>query len=295
MTAPIVVGVDGSQPGERALVWAADEAALHGAQLLIVHCGDVLTREARARGDVPDYSHAVLREAVATALDASDACNVSTLLRDDQPAGVLLELSKHARMLVVGTHGAGRIAGALLGSVAHRVAAHAGCPVVVVPEEWRAPAAGEAPPVVVGVSGSPPARDALEFAFTEAERAGVPLVAVRSCAESDQTDGEEGAIRRRHQALLTELVEAAWTNHTGVEVVTELSSASVYDALHDAAARASLLVLGCRHAEENRFARLGPASSRLLHSSPCPVAIVGRPVALAAASVADDLALAGQS
>jgi Universal stress protein family len=66
-------------------------------------------------------------------------------------------------------------------------------------------------------------------------------------------------------------------------------------ALHGAAARASLLVLGCRHAEENRFARLGPVSSRLLHSSPCPVAIVGRPVALAAARVADDLALARQS
>ena len=271
MTEPIVVGVDGSQPAERALLWAADEAALHGSQLLIVHCGEVLTRHARAHGDARDYSHGVLREAVATAIDASDVTDISTLLRDDQPAGVLL------------------------GSVAHRIAAHARCPVVVVPEEWRAPARGDARPVAVGVSGTPSGRDALEFAFTEAEHAEVRLVAVRSCAEINRAGDEASATWRRHQALLAELVEAAWANHPGVEVVSELSSASVYETLHDVAGRASLLVLGCRHAEDSHLARLGPVSSRLLHSSPCPVAIVGRPVALATANVADELALAGQS
>ena len=293
MTELLVVGVDGSEPAERALIWAADEAALHAAQLLIVHCGDVLTGKARARGGVRDYSHEVLREAVATALDASDACNISTLLRSEPPANVLLELSEHARMLVVGTHGVGRIAGALLGSVAHRVAAHAHCPVVVVPEEWRAPAAGEARPVAVGVSGSPSGRDALEFAFTEAERANVPLVAVRSCAEIDEV--ADSAVRHQHQALLTELVEAAWAKHPSVEVVTELSSASVYESLREAAARASLLVVGSRRADGNQFARLGPVSSRLLHNSPCPVAIIGRPVAPATTSGVQNLALAGQS
>jgi nucleotide-binding universal stress UspA family protein len=295
MTEPIVVGVDGSQPAERALVWAADEAALHHAQLLIVHCGEVLTRQARAHGDVRDYSHGVLREAVATAIDASDVSDISTLLRDDQPASVLVDLSENARMLVVGTHGVGRIAGVLLGSVAHRVAAHARCPVVVVPEEWLAPAHGDARPVAVGVSGTPSGRDALEFAFTEAERADVRLVAARSCAEINRAGSEDSATRRQHQALLTDLVEAAWASHPGVEVVTELSSSSVYEALHDVATRASLLVLGCRHSPDNHLARLGPVSSRLLHSSPCPVAVVGRPAALATTSVVDELALAGQS
>jgi nucleotide-binding universal stress UspA family protein len=293
MTEPIVVGVDGSQSAERALVWAAGAAALHGTQLLIVHCGDVFSRQTRVRGDVHDYSPGVLREAVATVIDASDVCDVGTLLRDDQPAGVLLELSEQARMLVVGTHGVGRIAGAPLGSVAHRVAARGRCPVVVVPEEWRAPAQGDVRPVVVGVSGSPSGRDALKFAFTEAERASVPLVAVRSCAEMGEA--ADSAIRRQHQILLTELVEAAWAKHPGVEVVTELSIASIYETLRDAAARASLLVVGCRRAEDNKFARLSPVSSRLLHKSPCPVAIIGRPVAHTSTRVAHDLALAGQS
>src|SRR5262249_42792274 len=150
---------------ERALLWAADEAALHGSQLLIVHCGEVLTRHARAHGDARNYSHGVLREAVATAIDASDVTDISTLLRDDQPASVLLEVSEDARRVVVGAPGVGGRAGGLLGSVAARSAAHAGCRVVVVPEEWRAPPGGGAGRVVVGVSGAPSGRDALEFAF----------------------------------------------------------------------------------------------------------------------------------
>lgn len=295
MVEPVIVGVDGSQPAERALVWAADAAVRHGAQLLIVHCGDVLTREARARGDVRDHSHEVLREAVATAIDASDACNISTMLRDEQPAGVLLGLSDHARILVVGTHGVGRIAGALLGSVAHRVAAHARCPVVVVPEDWRAPADGEAFPVAVGVSGSTSGRDALEFAFAEADRAHVPLVAVRSWAGLDHAGRDGSAIRHRNQELLTQLVETVWAEHPGVEVVTELSSAPLYETLEAAAAPAGLLVLGCRHADEDHIARLGPITSRLLSGSPCPVAIVGRPVGFATTGAEHDLALAGQS
>lgn len=37
MTLPLVVGVDGSEAGLWAADWAADEAALHGLELRIVH------------------------------------------------------------------------------------------------------------------------------------------------------------------------------------------------------------------------------------------------------------------
>src|SRR6266536_745012 len=228
MSRQIVVGVDGSPPAERALVWAADAATRDDAQLLIAH-------------------------------------------------------------------GADRIVGALLGSVAYRVAAHARCPVVVVPDGWRAPATGQARAVAVGVSGSVSGVDALEFAFDEAERAGVPLVAVRSWTELDSTrrdvdlvaNGNE-RLRCEQQDLLTGIVEAAWARHPTVEVVTELSSEAVYDALLAAATRADLLVLGCRHADDHMFSRLGPIASRLLHTSPCPVAVVGHPVAPTKPEPVDD-------
>jgi nucleotide-binding universal stress UspA family protein len=296
MSRQIVVGVDGSPPAERALVWAVDAATRDDAQLLIAHGGDVLPKAELALGGGRDYSRDLLRDAVATAIDVGGTCNVSTVLRQQSPAELLLELSDDARMVVVGTHGAGRIVGALLGSVAYRVAAHARCPVVVVPEGWRAPATGEARAITVGVSGSVSGGDALEFAFDEAERAGVPLVAVRSWTELDSTrrdvdlanNGNE-RLRHEQQELLTGIVEAAWARHPTVEVVTELSSEPVYDALLAAAARADLLVLGCRHADDHMFSRLGPIASRLLHTSPCPVAVVGHPVApTKPESVADD-------
>ena len=54
-------------------------------------------------------------------------------LVEGHPAGILIEASAQADLLVVGSRGHGGFVGALLGSVSHRCVAHALCPVVVVP------------------------------------------------------------------------------------------------------------------------------------------------------------------
>ena len=48
-------------------------------------------------------------------------------------AGTLIEAGKQADLLVVGSRGLGGFTGLLLGSVSHQIAAHAPCPVVIVP------------------------------------------------------------------------------------------------------------------------------------------------------------------
>ncbi len=280
----VVVGIDGSQPAERALVWAAEAASRDHGLLVIAHGGAAVPEEEAVEGD---YTSGLLRDAVATAIDVGDDCNVTTVLRAAQPAQLLLELSNDAQMVVVGTHGTGRVVGALLGSVANRVTAHARCPVIVVPEGWRAPAADESPAVAVGVSNSESGHEALEFALAEAERRNTTLIAVRSASE---LDSEDDPARPQQQQLLAEVVEEATARHPGVKVVAELASESPYDALLAVAARADLLVLGCRHDDEHRFSRLGPLAAKLLHTSPCPVAIVGHPAATEPETAAADQA-----
>lgn len=58
-------------------------------------------------------------EVVATALEGS-------------PAAVLVELSKDAGLLVVGSRGRGGFKGLLMGSVSQECTAHAHCPIVIV-------------------------------------------------------------------------------------------------------------------------------------------------------------------
>jgi nucleotide-binding universal stress UspA family protein len=295
MPEQIVVGVDGSAAAEKALIWAAETATRDGAHLVIAH-GDSARPVEAPPGTAVDYHHQLLREAIATAVEVSGTCNISTLLRAEHPSQLLLELSRTADLVVVGLRGAGAVAGTLFGSVAHKVAAHGRCPVVVVPESWSVE---QERPVSVGVSASESGRQALEFAFAEAERRGVALVAVRCWAQFDWTlpvadymaAGHE-QLRHRELEQLNALVDEVWRRHPSVEVDIELSSETVYNALHSAAERSDLLVLGCRN-DDHLLSRLGTVGMRLLHSSPCPVVIVGQPVALAAEGERTELA--GQS
>ena len=58
--------------------------------------------------------------------------DVRRLVVPDRPARVLVERSVHAKLVVVGSHGRGGVAGLVLGSVGHAVLHRADCPVAIV-------------------------------------------------------------------------------------------------------------------------------------------------------------------
>jgi nucleotide-binding universal stress UspA family protein len=58
--------------------------------------------------------------------------HVSKVFQDISPAKGLTDLSKEAQLVVVGSHGRGRLADSILGSVSQSLIHHAECPVLVV-------------------------------------------------------------------------------------------------------------------------------------------------------------------
>jgi nucleotide-binding universal stress UspA family protein len=137
----IVVGVDGSDGSVQALRFAIEEARIRGATLRAVNAWHVPPAVygagwAPATVDLDEYrklAEEALVESVEGAGAAASGVEVTPILREGHPADILLDESKGADLLVVGTRGLGGFKGLLLGSVSHQVALHASCPVVVVP------------------------------------------------------------------------------------------------------------------------------------------------------------------
>lgn len=136
----IVVGVDGSSHAQAALRFAVAEARLRGATVEAVmawhlpYYGGVAGMPLPLDSEGIERSYrAELDQAVARADAGGLAAPIERHLVEGTPAGVLIDASKGASLLVVGSRGRGGFVGLLLGSVSQQVAAHARCPVVIVP------------------------------------------------------------------------------------------------------------------------------------------------------------------
>jgi len=270
----ILTGYDGSAGSEQALSWAVREARSRRTALTVCHAfgsgflapddEDAVLDLARRRGE------RVILSGLRRAQHLMGTGEVRSLLVAGSAAAVLCERSHDATMVVVGARGLGGVAGLHLGSVGSQVAAHASGRVVVVRGHWR-PAAGFIPgSIVVGANGSPPSRDALDFAFEEAALREAPVLAV--CALAD-APGRLGDTEKRREQF--EDAIGRWEkDHPEVAVLRRLSHGGARDALLTAAHDAQLLVVGARGRGGIAGMTLGSVSLAALHHAPCPVGVV---------------------
>lgn len=138
--ARIVVGVDGSEPSEAALRWAARLAPVLGAVIDAVIAWQDPSRygwTALVSQDWrPDQDAAkVLEQSLSNVFGAERPPGLLATTREGHAANVLLEASEDAEMLIVGSRGHGGFAGLLLGSVSTACAEHAHCAVLVVHQQ----------------------------------------------------------------------------------------------------------------------------------------------------------------
>lgn len=136
----VVVGVDGSESSSAALAWGAEEARLRGATLRVVQAWHLPAVGYGGPGYLPAWTFegmageisAALHSQVTETLGTDPAVRLEEHVVEGSAAEVILDASKGAEMVVVGSHGRGGFSGLLLGSVSAQVAHHARCPVVIV-------------------------------------------------------------------------------------------------------------------------------------------------------------------
>ena len=133
---PVVVGVDGSANGARALQWGAAEARARGVPLELVHAWNSPVSPIVGLPLVVPLDG--LEEAAEHELDrAAEAVDLTGLVverhaAEGTPAGVLVDRSRTAGVVVVGSRGRSGLTAVLLGSTSRHLLHHAAAPVVVV-------------------------------------------------------------------------------------------------------------------------------------------------------------------
>lgn len=130
---PVLVGVDGSEQSQRALAWALPYAADIGAAVEVI-----MTVK---KTDDPAETHAMVREAEATLaqlveravadLDSPPPVSFEAVVGD--PAVVLVNATRNADLIVLGSHGMSKISNVFLGSVSTACIRMGSCPVLVIP------------------------------------------------------------------------------------------------------------------------------------------------------------------
>ncbi len=284
----VVVGIDGSTASRAALSWAAHEARLRDVSLLVVHSRFRPTYDPVFAGGFylppiateSDEAEEVLRVAAEMAQRAEPGLVIEVSARPGPPALALLDAARDgAGLVVVGSRGLGAFGALFLGSVSIHLAAQSPVPVVVVPADVEFSTTG---PVLVGVDGSSSSDVALGEAAREAARRQVPLDVVAaytipadplvtSLTPSD--DDLRAAFRARAHEVADAAAALAGRVDGELTVRTHVLEGPAAREIADAAAEASLVVVGSRGYGEVKGAVLGSVSQNLLRHARWPVLV----------------------
>lgn len=256
----IIVGVDGSADAERALRWAAEQAALERRPLAVVAAAGIdqvgAVTWAGAAGsyviptsDLVEQVRVVAEGAAQSARELRPGLRVTAHADHGDPREALIELSRDAHLVVVGSRGRGKLRSRLLGSVSTTVLRHAASPVVVCrPDSPGSVRKG----VLVGAEGTAEGQAVLEFAFQHASVRGLPLTVLHSfhdvlaAVNGPQLVSATEEFLEDERLLLAESVAGFREKFPDVPVELQLARGFAHECLGADSERWHLIVVG-RH------------------------------------------------
>ncbi|SMD24710.1 Nucleotide-binding universal stress protein, UspA family [Lentzea albidocapillata] len=289
----IVVGVDGTEPSERAAQWAARQAAIFGKPLLLVYAMQwPVYTSAHLHAPVgigamePGVTEEPMRrwardmlEGLAEHCRHTTGVDVHTEIFSGDPADAVILAADRVAFVVVGHSDHGGVAEFLLGSTAQRLARSCPWPVVVVRDEVTVDGRRDEGPVVVGLDGSPVSGRALRFAFGFAARHAAEVVVLHA-ADGEVTtvvepvETHDEAVLREDVGPLGAELAACAQRYPGVRHQLMSVPGPAVDGLLSASAEASLLVVGSHGKGAVRRAFMGSVSHAAIDRASCPVAVL---------------------
>ncbi len=280
-----IVGIDGSPGSSSAMDWAVARIDRVG-PIRPVYAWEY---PAAVWLPAPFAATAVppAEEMQAAAEEAALACTSTltvphhpTIVRRGEASTVLLDESRVAELLIVGTRGHGPIADALLGSVGRRCADKTTIPLVIVPHREAPPETPLPERIVVGVDGSDHSQAALRWAI---QIAGPDdeLVAVTAWTTPipigiDVPRFDVVALQAEAQNTVDQTADAACED-LGVDpgrVIRHVAEGDPRWVFKEMEKEAGLLVLGARGHKGLSHLVLGSTTTSLIHSPNCVVAVV---------------------
>lgn len=159
----ILIPTDFGDAADRALTLGCELARIAGGRVFLLHVVEDIARHfgapeygaaiGKIQSDLEESARARIRGLLARPDLRALSVDSAVLTGPAAPAIVSVARGRKADLIVMGTHGRGKVASLLLGSVAERVVRTASCPVLVVHERPHTSPAAEATLAEAGVSG----------------------------------------------------------------------------------------------------------------------------------------------
>lgn len=282
MMKKILVGIDGSARGARALHWAARRASRGGANLELLSVID--SRKVKEAGasieDVQEAVEANLDKARNFVAKRYPNVQVEMRIAEGEVVENIVDASVGCDLIVLGSHHGISVGDTIGGAKPLRVAVSAAVPTAVIPADWAEDYDGEG--VVVGIDPDGSTNQALDFSIAEAIATEQPLRLIMGWGlpawiskPAEAMGGGLGPVGEQYQDRLDSLAAVLREEYEGLDVRGHaVEGSSPTRVLQGYAKTRGVLVLGTRSRAALGRALFGSVTHSTLLNLTIPTVIV---------------------